>query len=64
MKPIVAKFRTFLEAEAATRDYYRSLSPPQRLELLFQLRAMMQEESNAASGRLARVYQIAQLQQG
>jgi hypothetical protein len=55
MKPIVAKFRTFPEAEAATRDYYRQLSPEERLEILFQLRAMAHKESDATVGRLARV---------
>jgi hypothetical protein len=64
MKPVVAKFLTFEEAEASTREYYRSLSPQERLEILFQLREMAIEESDAASGRLARVYRIAQLQRG
>jgi hypothetical protein len=64
MKPVFAKFRTFREAEAATRDYYRRLSPAERLEILFQLRAMAHKESDATSGRLARVYRIAQLQRG
>ena len=64
MNPVVAKFRTFREAEAATRDYYRRLSPEERLEILFQLRAMAQEESDANSRRLARVYRIAQLARG
>jgi glycine cleavage system aminomethyltransferase T len=40
MQPVVAKFRTFREAEAATRDYYRRLSHTERLEILFQLRGM------------------------
>ena len=64
MQPVVAKFRTFDEAEAATREYYRQLSPGERLEILFQLREMAIEESDAASGRLAHVYRIAQLQRG
>ncbi len=64
MQPVVAKFRTFDEAETATREYYRRLSPGERLEILFQLREMAIEESDAASGRLARVYRIAQLQRG
>ena len=64
MKRVLAKFRTFREADEATRDYYRRLSPEQRLEILFQLRAMAHKESNAASGRLARVYRIAQLPRG
>jgi hypothetical protein len=64
MQAVVAKFRTFREAEAATRDYYRQLSPAERLEILFQLRAMAHKESDATSGRLARVYRIAQLSRG
>jgi hypothetical protein len=64
MKPVLAKFRTFREEEAATRDYYRRLSPEERLEILFELRAMAHKESDATSGRLARVYRIAQLQRG
>ncbi len=61
MELVASKFRTFREAEAATRDYYRRLSPQERLEILFQLRAMAHKESDAASRGLARVYRIAQL---
>jgi uncharacterized tellurite resistance protein B-like protein len=64
MKPVVAKFRTFDEAEAATRDYYRRLSPEDRLEILFQLVEIARKEGDAAPRRLARVYRIAQLQRG
>jgi hypothetical protein len=64
MERVVAKFRTFEEAEAATRAYYQRLSPVERLEILFQLRAMAHKESDATSTRLAPVYRIAQLKQG
>ena len=64
MEPIVAKFRTHQEAEEATRAYYRRLTPAQRLEILFQLRAFAHKEDDASSQRLARVYRIAQLQRG
>ena len=79
MEAIVAKFRTFREAEEATREYYRRLSPAERLEILFQLRTIAHKEvahkdvthkdvthkeDDAASGRLARVYRIAQLKRG
>jgi hypothetical protein len=64
MQPVVAKFRSFREAEEATRDYYRRLSPVERLEILFKLRALEHKEGNAASRGLARVYRITQLQRG
>jgi len=61
MHTVVAKFRTFLEEEEATREYYRRLSPAQRLEIVFQLRAIAYKENDVSSERLARVYRIAQL---
>jgi hypothetical protein len=64
MRLVVAKFRTFSEANAATQEYYRKLSPEERLEILFQLRAEVHKESDAPSARLARVYRIAQLKRG
>jgi hypothetical protein len=64
VKPVVAKFRTHEEAEEATREYYRRLSPAQRLEILFQLRALRHMENDAAFGRLARVFRIAELKRG
>jgi hypothetical protein len=64
MQPAVAKYRTHQEAEAATLAYYRRLSPAERLEILFQLRALALKEDDAPSERLARVYRIAQLQRG
>ena len=60
MEPVVSKYQTFQEAETADREYYRRLSPAERLEILFQLRAMAHEENDAASQRVARVYRIAQ----
>jgi hypothetical protein len=64
MEPVIAKFRTHQEAEKATLAYYRRLSPAERLEILFQLRAFAFKEDDASSQRLARVYRIAQLRRG
>ena len=64
MKPVVGKFQTFEAAEAATREFYAGLSPGERLEILFQVRAMADKEGDAPSGRLARVYRITQLRRG
>jgi len=57
----VAKFESFEEAEKAEREYYRGLSPAQRLEIVFQLREMAHKEENATPQRLARVYRISEL---
>ncbi len=48
MQRVVAKFRTFRAAEEATREHYRRLSPAERLEILFQLRALAHKEGDAA----------------
>jgi hypothetical protein len=64
MEPTVAKFRTHREAEEATREYYRSLTPAQRLEILFELRARALKEDDAASEGMAPVYRIAKLKRG
>jgi hypothetical protein len=64
IEPVVAKFRTFDDADAATREYYQRLSPAERLEILFQLRAMAHGDSDVPSQRLARVCRIAQLKRG
>jgi hypothetical protein len=62
MEPVISKFRTHREADEATLEYYRRLSPVERLEILFELRALAHKEDDAASERLARVYRIAQLE--
>ncbi len=64
MEPVVAKFRTHKDAEAATLAYYRRLTPAERLEILFELRALQHKDNDAASQGLASVYRIAQLARG
>lgn len=58
MERVVAKFQGFREADQATREYYLSLSPAERLEILFKLRAFEHKESDGSSPRWARVYRI------
>jgi hypothetical protein len=58
IKPVVAKFRTHQEAEQADLEYYRRLSPAERLEILFELRARAHKGDN---GKVARVYRIVPL---
>ncbi|MBZ5516881.1 MAG: hypothetical protein LAN62_18940 [Acidobacteriia bacterium] len=61
MEPVIAKFRTHQEAREATLAYYRRLSPAERLEILFSLRALARKEDDAPSAGLARVYRIIKL---
>jgi hypothetical protein len=60
MKPVAVKFRTHQEAEQATLEYYRRLTSAERREILFELRDRVHQGDDAAPGRLARVYRIAQ----
>ena len=59
MDKAVRIFRSFKDAERAEKEYYQSLSPEQRLEILFELCAQYPHE--AAQG-LARVYRVTKLQ--
>lgn len=61
MKHVVAKFRTWREAERASLMDYGRLTPAERLEIVFQLRSIAAKDPHADSERLARVYRIAQL---
>lgn len=64
MERLVRRFRTHTDADKATREYHSHLSPSERLEILFQFRSLGRKEEDATSGRLARVYRIAQLKRG
>ena len=61
MERTVAKFSSHQEAERATLEYYRSLTPEQRLDILFELIEASREEGDAASERFERVYRIVKL---
>ena len=54
-------FHTFAEAERADREYYRALTPEQRLEILFELVAAQQP--HGTEQRLERVCRIIKLQE-
>jgi hypothetical protein len=59
MEPVVRKFATFEEAEAADREYYRSLTPAERISIMIDL--IYPEGSDAASAGFERVYRIVKL---
>jgi hypothetical protein len=52
MQGVVAKFRSFEEAEKADREFYRNLTPQERLEILLELL------NHAPEQRLERVYRV------
>ena len=61
MERTVAKFPSYREASEATLAYYRSLTPQQRLDILFELIDSSRKQGDAASERLERVYRISKL---
>lgn len=58
MEKHVAKFRSHREAEEADRAYYRSLTPEERLEILFEL---VRNAHDPPEG-FKRVYRFAKLE--
>ena len=59
MEKTIQVFHSFAEAEKANNDYYRSLSPATRVEILLELRARWQDRKpNEASEGFKRVYRI------
>lgn len=54
-------FHSFAEAEKADKDYYRSLTPEQRLEIVFEL--VQSQHPDEAEQRLERVCRIIKLQE-
>jgi hypothetical protein len=60
IEPVVRKFSSFEEADKADREYNRSLTPQQRLEITIHL---MDEyrRLHGYSDRLERVYRIVKL---
>lgn len=55
MDKTVAKFRSFEEAEEADREFYKHLSPQERVNILLQL------INHAPEHRLERVYRVTKL---
>lgn len=58
MEKRVKKFKTFSEAEQAEREYYLSLTPKERLSILYEL---IERGSRDAPKGFKRVYRIVKL---
>ena len=61
MEPVVAKFRTFEEADKASRAYYLSLTPEQRWDMMGKLWEAAYKDKDGSTPRLARIYRIVEL---
>ncbi len=59
MQQVVRIFRSFAESEKSDREYYASLSPEERLDILLELIARSQPHETEQ--RLERVYRVAKL---
>lgn len=59
----VAKFSSHEEAAKADLEYYRSLTPQQRVDILLELMENLRKEGDAASEGFERVYRIVKLSQ-
>lgn len=59
MKRVGRKFRSFAEQETADREFYRSLTPAERLKIWLQLCRF--DLLDAPDKRLQRVYRVAPL---
>ncbi len=64
MERVVQKFSSFEEADKADREYYRQLTPRQRVDMCLELSARLRKELGEDSERLARVYRIVKLPRG
>ena len=60
MEKVVRIFRSHQEADEADREYFRSLTPQQRLEIFLDL-LWRGRNGDEAAERLERVYRIVEL---
>ena len=59
MEKVARIFRSFAEADQANVEYYRSLTPEQRLEILFELIANAQpDETEQRPERVCRIIKL------
>ena len=56
-------YSSFEEEEKATREYYLSLTPRERLEILLELIEQSRDPNDEASQGFQRVYRVTQLSQ-
>lgn len=58
MKKTIVIFKNFREAEQAEKEYYRKLTPMERVSLLEQIRKQYEQSHYGTEQRFRRVYKI------
>jgi hypothetical protein len=58
VQKVVQKFHAFAEAEQADRQYYHSLTPERRMEILWTMVEQVRAASNETAQGFSRVYRI------
>ena len=58
------RFETLSEADSAEAEYYASLTPEERLNILLELIEMYRSNQGEDSERLERVYRVDELSRG
>lgn len=61
MERVARKFDSHEDAAQADRDYYRSLTPEQRVDIVLELMARERDRIGATGKGLERVYRVTKL---
>lgn len=61
MEKVLRVFNSFESADEADDEYYASLTPQQRVDLLLDMIAAYRESTGETSERLERVYRVVRL---
>ena len=61
MEKVLKVFSSFEEAERADDEYYASLSPQERVDILLDMIAAYRESVGETEQRLERVYRVVEL---
>ena len=64
MERVIRRFKTFEDAERADEEYYASLTPAERVDILLGLIEQYEHSRGTASQRFERVYRVTQLTRG
>jgi hypothetical protein len=61
MEKVLKVFNSFEEADRADDEYYASLTPQQRVDILLEMIAAYRESLGETGQRLERVYRVVEL---